>query len=129
MGLVLEGLIWRLLTISDVSAFSDSSTDGLWRPDADVYVFNGDELPENAFDECGNRLVVESVWHDTQSNRLLNRRASLTHIATGTGLGEAGRSFGPCRCGTFIWSWGCPCQSSTWPILTATWCINGQIGI
>lgn len=44
----LEEEVCVVLTISDVSAFNDSSTDGLCRSDADVYVFNGDELPENA---------------------------------------------------------------------------------
>lgn len=35
-----------LLTISEVSELSASSTVGLWRSDADV--FNGEEFPENA---------------------------------------------------------------------------------
>lgn len=42
----LSHLTFVLLTISDVSEFSASSTVGLWRSDADV--FSGDELPEKA---------------------------------------------------------------------------------
>ena len=60
---MLQELNWGLLTISDVSAFSDSSTDGLWRSDADVYVFNGDELPENA--DRMNSVNRFSRWIDT----------------------------------------------------------------
>lgn len=49
-----------LLTISDVSEFSASSTVGLWRSDADV--FSGDELPENAARETRHGQRIRTEW-------------------------------------------------------------------
>lgn len=125
---MLEECIWRLLTISDVSAFSDSSTDGLWRSEADVYVFNGDELPENAFVEFGNRLVAESIWHNSHM-RWRRIHATLTHVSAWTWFGKTGRTFSPSRRRSFIRCWRCPCQSTTRSILATARRIYRQMRI